>query len=127
MDKPKRLTGYKICEDGTHGPMHVGDTLDAMQEAIGGYFDVSIRYVGQEKREYAIIFDDEGILRGRDVTAICLRYPALVGDLLILGIDNDVGDFKSLPNNDLDYISKSLKMIQITNGSVIVRPVLEVL
>lgn len=121
----KGLIAYRISEDGSHGPLIIEDNLDALQKAVGGYIDVVIRRIGAEGREYTIVCDDEGALRGREVTAVLRNYPALVGDLLILrnGVRKD---FDSLTDDDLDYISRSMKMLWSYTDHVIVRPVLEV-
>jgi len=121
-----RMIAYQVREDGAHGPIDVDDDLSSLHEAIGGYIDIVTRRIGSDGREYAIICDDEGILRDREVTAVRGCFQALVGNLLIVR-KGTRGDLKSLTNKDIDYISKSMKDIWTCADHAVVRSVLELI
>ncbi len=120
------MIAYHVGEDGAHGPIYVDDDLSSLYGAIGVYIDIVTRRIGSDGRKYAIICDDEGILRDREVTAVRGCFQALVGDLLIVR-NGTRGDLKSLTNEDIDYISKSMKDIWTYTDHVVVRSVLELM
>ena len=123
--KRRNLIAYRISEDGSYGPMNVRDDLAALQDAVRAeYIDIVGRCIGPERRSYAIVCDDVGGLNGRDVTAIHRNNPVLAGDLLVLRNGGE-GDLESLTDDDLDYISCSMKKIWSYTDHVVVRSVLE--
>lgn len=112
-NRERDLIGYRVCEDGSYGPVSVKDDLDDLQQAVrADCIEIIGRRVGPEKRGYAIVCDEEGMLRGRDLTAVYtgIRAPALVGDLLILRMRED-GDLDSLTEDDLGYIAQHIRTV----------------
>lgn len=120
------MIAYHVGEDGAHGPIDIDDDLSSLHEAVGGYIDIVTRRIGPDGREYAIVCDDEGILHDREVTAVRGGAPALVGDLLVVR-NGTGGDLRSLTNKDMDYISRSMKMIWTYTDHAVVRSVLELI
>ena len=122
--KKQPIVAYHVGEDGAHGPIDVDDNLASFEEAIGGYIEIVTRRIGSDGREYTIVCDEEGMLRGREVTAVRGCSQVLVGDLLIVRYRVN-GGVMSLTKEDIDYISKSMKDIYIFTNHIVVRSVLE--
>lgn len=108
----RKLLGYQILEDGICGPVYVEDDLAALQKAVNtNCIGIVRRRIGPERRIYSIVHDDEGLIKGRDVTAIYdTDSAAFVGDLLIFR-DRSDGELDSLTMEDVQNISEHIRPV----------------
>lgn len=87
-----------------------------LQEIIGGWIDIVRRRIGASNTDYLIVCDDEGILKGRSITAKLDGEPALVGDLIIVK-PGDSEDFAPLTDYDVDNILGATERVLIDEGN----------
>lgn len=82
--------------------MEIEHTLENMQHLVGGlidYFDI--------ENDIAIIFDDEGKLKGKEPNLIITKgawTDIIVGDIFFCGVDKEKGEFISLTEEQIEYI-----------------------
>lgn len=83
-------------------------------------FDVTRRRVGDEKREYEFICDDEGLLKSNPIiSALNGSEVMLVGNLLVAGKVDFEGDFTDITDDDVNYLKKYIKyLVDISIGTV---------
>lgn len=86
----------------------VDDDFRALQEVIDAdFFDIARRKIGN--KTYAIVCDDEGLLKDKRITAVNLGYSEdiLVGSLFIC---NELGpELASLLDVDITKITQSIR------------------
>lgn len=86
----------------------VDDDFRALQQVIDAdFFDIARRKIGD--KTYAIVCDDEGLLKDRRITALNLGYSEdiLVGSLFIC---NELGpELASLLDVDINKITQSIR------------------
>lgn len=86
----------------------VNDDFRALQQVIDAdFFDIARRKIGN--KTYAIVCDDEGLLKDRRITAINMGYSedVLVGSLFIC---NELGpELASLLDVDINKITQSIR------------------
>lgn len=86
----------------------VDDDFRALQQVIDAdFFDIASRKIGD--KIYAIVCDDEGLLKDRRITAVNLGYSddILVGSLFIC---NELGpELASLLDVDIKRITQSIR------------------
>lgn len=104
-----KIKGIQIDEKtGKVSLKEVDDDFRALQQIIDAdFFDISRRKIGN--KTYAIICDDEGLLKDRRITAINLGYSEdiLVGSLFIC---NELGpELASLLDVEVNEIMQSIR------------------
>ena len=104
-----KIRGIKIDEQtGKDSIKEVDDDFRALQQVIDAdFFDIARRKIGN--KTYAIICDDEGLLKDRRITAINLGYSEdiLVGSLFIC---NELGpELASLLDVEVNEIMQSIR------------------
>lgn len=122
------MKGYIIKEDGTHHAIDFEDELHVLQKLIGGLIDITRRPIGDDGKEYLIVCDDEGLMKGCNITATQGYEPALVGTLLVVN-KGDSEDFASLSDEDITYISNSTRNVMFENkedGTIHIRSTLRI-
>lgn len=84
----------------------VDDDFRALQQVIDAdFFDIARRKIGD--KTYAIVCDDEGLLKDRRITALNLGEDILVGSLFIC---NELGpELTSLLDVDIKRITQSIR------------------
>lgn len=84
----------------------VDDDFRALQQVIDAdFFDIARRKIGD--KTYAIVCDDEGLLKDRRITALNLGEDILVGSLFIC---NELGpELASLLDVDIKRITQSIR------------------
>lgn len=83
----------------------IDNSLDKFYEIIKcRCIDIATRRIGEKKKYYDIIVDDEGLLVGSKISAINKEgKPQLVGNLIITNYDEE-GNTTSLTDDDIEYI-----------------------
>ena len=104
-----KIRGIQIDEKtGKVSIKEVADDFRALQQVIDAdFFDIARRKIGN--KTYAIICDDEGLLKDRRITAINLGYSEdiLVGSLFIC---NELGpELASLLDVEVNEIMQSIR------------------
>ena len=106
---------YRIGKDG-HGSMNVEPTLTNFYSLIGtDCIDIVVRRI--EGRQYNIVLDDEGILKGSPITATNGWGEALCGTLLVFDIGSD-GDLAALDGIGTNRIRSKMAMVPFKDGTV---------
>lgn len=105
------IRGFLIGTDGFAGEIEFDNDLHAYYELLKcDLIDIARRCVGEERKPYTFIVDDEGLLKS-DVVITAFdddSNPMLVGNLLIVN-DNEWGDdIADLTDDDIEYIYNSL-------------------
>ena len=119
MENTAKIRGLLIDEKtGKISVKDVDDDFRALQEVIDAdFFDIARRKIGD--KIYAIICDDEGLLKDRRITAVNLRYSEdiLVGSLFIC---NELGpELASLLDVDINKITQSIRYNAFDSSSVL--------
>lgn len=104
-----KIRGLLIDEkSGKISVKDVDDDFRALQQVIDAdFFDIARRKIGD--KTYAIVCDDEGLLKDRRITAVNLGYSEeiLVGSLFIC---NEFGpELASLLDVDINKITQSIR------------------
>ena len=104
----KKITGILIdTEANTAKAITLADTLDSYYTALHcTCIDIVSRTIGDSKKYFNIVCDDEGLLKGSPcISAVSdLGEPMLVGSLFITDFDPDTGELVSLSDKELDYV-----------------------
>lgn len=108
------ITGILIdVKDNTVSVETVEDSLDSYYELLHtDLIDIQTRAIGyQNKKPYAIICDDEGLLKFEPkISAIDnVGNVMFVGNLFIVKNGSD-GELASLDREDVDYLSRFIQM-----------------
>lgn len=118
MDNTK-IRGVLINEKtGAISVKDVDDDFRALQQVIDAdFFEIARRKIGN--KTYAIVCDDEGMLKDRRITAINMGYSQdiLVGSLFIC---NEMGpELVSLLDVDIRNIMQSIRYNSFDNSPVL--------
>ncbi|MDO4500868.1 MAG: DUF3846 domain-containing protein [Erysipelotrichaceae bacterium] len=82
----------------------IEDDLDEYQRIVGGFIDfIQI----DDDEDVNVIINDEGKLMGLDINKLIYHnndlIDVLVGNLLVVGVDNLTGNVVDLPKEKIDY------------------------
>ena len=87
----------------------IPDTLEALQELVGGYIEV-VRCMDSD--ELVLVVNEEGVLSGLDVHLITEDYGVIVGDVVVVADDGE-GDFRGLTDAEIAFATKKLEELEI--------------
>ncbi len=88
----------------------IENELETMQKLVGGPIE-STRYMGN----LVIICNEEGKLKNLKPN-IKLGYDCIVGNCFVVQIDLEISNFKSINDNQIEYVIKDLKQRSVENG-----------
>lgn len=91
----------------------IPDTLEALQEAVGGHIE-AFRVGSHNGHALIAIVDEEGKLKGKKAN-LYWRGDALVGDVLLTR-SNDEGEFVSLDDEDVEHLMLGVLLARIALG-----------
>lgn len=117
--KSKRIVCVLVdVEKEMFGLVEIPNDLESFYKALNcDLIDIVTRRIGDRKKVYDIICDDEGLFKQpQKVSAInTSKQPQLVGNILITGTADAEGNLTSLSMEDANYILSKIK-IAITNN-----------
>lgn len=87
----------------------IPDTLEALQELVGGYIEV-VRCMDSD--ELILLANEEGVLNGLDVHLVTGDYGVIFGDVVVVADDGE-GDFRSLNDVEIAFAMKKLEELEI--------------
>lgn len=87
----------------------IPDTLEALQELVGGYIEV-VRCFGDD--QLLLIVNEEGMINNLDAHLITADYGVIVGDVVVVADDGE-GDFRGLADDEIAYAMKKLEEMEI--------------
>lgn len=98
-DKKEKIFVYIFHEGKTgNGYIQIDNDLDTLQSLVKGYIQiVTVRIKG---KDYLVICDEEGKLKGKKPTIAVPMYGVLVGDCVIARKGSD-GEIASLDESDI--------------------------
>jgi hypothetical protein len=81
----------------------IPNTLDALQHEVGG--DIEVTYPYEDM--VGLICNEEGKITGLDFNRSLRdeygnRYDVIAGTFMIVGLDDDIGEFRSLTTEEMD-------------------------
>lgn len=114
--KEKRIVGVLIdVEKEMVGPVEIPNDLDAFYKVLNcGCIDIVTRRIGDSKKAYDIVCDDEGLLKEpQKISAVDSAGNAqLVGNIFITGTADAEGNLTSLFTEDFNYILSKIQLIR---------------
>lgn len=109
----KNLIKVMVVNEKGMEVVEIPNDIDKFYEIIGcRCIDIATRRIGEKKKYYDIIVDDEGLLVDNPrVSAIDSNLKAmLVGNLIITNY-NDEGETTTLTNEDIVYLSQYVEKL----------------
>ena len=109
----KNLIKVMVVNEKGMEVVEIPNDIDKFYEIIGcRCIDIATRRIGEKKKYYDIIVDDEGLLVDNPrVSAIDSNLKAmLVGNLIITNY-NDEGETTTLTNEDIAYLSQYVEKL----------------
>lgn len=114
--KEKRIVGVLAdVEKEMVGLVEIPNGLDAFYKVLNcGCIDIVTRRIGDSKKAYDIVCDDEGLLKEpHKISAVDSAGNAqLVGNILITGTADAEGNLTSLSTDDATYILKKIQLVK---------------
>ncbi len=112
--KEKRIVGVLIdVEKEMVGQVEIPNDLDAFYKVLNcGCIDIVTRRIGDSKKAYDIVCDDEGLLKEtQKISAVDSAGNAqLVGNIFITGMADAEGNLTSMPMDEANYILAKVRM-----------------
>ena len=121
--KEKRIVGVLVdVEKEILGILEIPNNLDTFYKVLNcNLIDIVTRRIGDSKKVYDIICDDEGLLKEpHKISAVdSMGNAQLVGNIFITGTADAEGNLTSLPMDEANYI---LNKIQLTKTKKFDKP-----
>lgn len=112
--KEKRIVGVLVdVEKEMFGLVEIPNDLDAFYKVLNcGCIDIVTRRIGDSKKAYDIVCDDEGLLKEpHKISAVdSSGNVQLVGNIFITGTADKEGNLTSLPMDDANYIFDKVRL-----------------